>query len=443
MMYTIPIYSYDRWLIEFISKVNPSYTNSQLINASRFSLGLVSSSAHKSISSIAGSLIESRDQSSLNRFLTESDWRCDVISMDLNRIATMQQNKQTAFKSGGYIIIDDSLLEKSGTSMELVSTHFDHVSFGMKNGLSLVTAHYADDKKDYNLMKDIYLRKTYLEEHGTPDLFRTKIEISKDFIEILVERFPEIMVKNLKILFDSWFLSKALAETLKTYHLKYISRLKSNRIISGLEINLKEYASNILKESDFQEVTIERKNKLESVFMYTTILPISNLGDVKVSFVKNEVDGPVKIFIVSNDLNLSGSELLMIYKERWAIETDYKASKQYFGLAHFHLRKKVGIERYLTMCFLVSTYLEYCRLMGIFGHCFGREIDLSTKGKQVRAYQHVMFERFIIWTDHQYFQGTTIDDLLDYFRGEECVRRGNNVQFMKNSMKLSLKMGCV
>jgi len=81
----------------------------------------------------------------------------------------MQQNKQTAFKSGGYVIIDDSLLEKSGTSMELVSTHFDHVSFGMKNGLSLVTAHYADDKKNCNLMKDIYLRKTYLEEYGTPD----------------------------------------------------------------------------------------------------------------------------------------------------------------------------------------------------------------------------------------------------------------------------------
>ena len=133
----------------------------------------------------------------------------------------------------------------------------------------------------------------------------------------------------------------------------------------------------------------------------------------------------------------------MIYKEQWAIETDYKDSKQYFGLANFHIRKKVGIERYLTLCFLVSTYLEYCRLMGIFGHCFGREIDLSTKGKQVRAYQHVMFERFLIWTDHQYFRGNTIDDLIDHFRGEECVRRGNNVQFIKNSVKLSLKMGCV
>lgn len=423
--------------------VNPSYTRCQLINASRIVQGLLSSSVYKSISSIAGSFIASRDQSSLNRFLTESEWGCDVVSMDLNRIAVMQQHKQTAFKSGGYIIIDDSLLQKSGTSMELVSEHFDHVSFCMKNGLSLVTAHYADDKKDYNLMKEVYLRKTYLEEHGAPELFRTKIESSKAFIELLVEQFPEIRDKHLTILFDSWFLSKAMSETLNTYHLNYVSRLKSNRVIWGLEMNLKEYASTVLKESDFREMTIERKNTCESVYVYTSLLPISNLGDVNVSFVKNERDGPVNIFLVSNNLSLSGSELVMIYKERWAIETDYKAGKHYFGLAQFHLRKKEGIERYLTLCFLVSTYLEYCRLMGIFGHCFGCEMDLSTKGKQVRAYQHLMFERFLIWTNHQYLRGIPLNVLLDHFRGEECFRRSTNVQFMKNSVELSLKMGCV
>jgi len=439
MMYTIPLFPCDRWLIGFIGKVNPFYSNSQLINASTIAQGLMSSAAHKSISSIAESLIDSREQSSLNRFLTESDWGCEVFSMDLNRIALMQQNKQTAFKSGGYIIIDDSLLAKSGTSMELVSQHFDHVSFRMKNGLSLVTAHYADDTKNYNLMKDIYLRKTSLEQYGTPDLFRTKVEISIDFIEILVEKFPEIKRKNLKILFDSWFLSKAMVETLKTHNLKYISRLKSNRIISGLDMNLKEYASTVLKESDFHEVSIQRNNKLEKVFMYTAILPISNLGDMKVAFVKNEVNGTVKAFLVSNDLKLSGRELLMIYKERWVIETDYKDSKQYLGLADFHLRKKEGIERYLTLCFLISTYLEYCRLMGIFGRCFGRDFDLSTKGKQVRAYQHVMFERFLIWTDNKYLQGNTLDDLLYHFRGEQFVGRDANVQFIKNSVKLSLK----
>ncbi len=423
--------------------VNPAFTNSQLENASRICQGLMSNTAHKSISSITESLIESRDQSSLNRFLNESNWGCDVISMDLNRIALMQQNRQTAFKSGGYIVIDDSLLHKSGTSMELVSNHFDHVSHGMQNGLSLVTVHYADDKKNYNLMKNIYLRKKYLDDLEESDQFQTKIEISTDNIEILVETFPEIVKKKLIFLFDVWFLSKKMVGKLKKYCLKYVSRAKSNRIISGLDMGLKEYASTVLKASDFKEITIERRDKLESAFIYSAVLPISNLGDVKVSFVKNEFDGPVKVYIVSNDLKLSGSELLRIYRERWVIETDYKDSKQYLGLGDFHLRKKVGIMRYLTSCFLASTYLEYCRLMGIFGHCFGRELDLSTKGKQVNAYQHLMFERFLTWTDHQYSRGKTLDDLIDHFRCDECVRCRDNVQFVKNSIKLSLKMGCV
>ncbi len=52
-----------------------------------------------------------------------------------------------------------------------------------------------------------------------------------------------------------------------------------------------------------------------------------------------------------------------------------------------------------------------------------------------------MFERFLVWTDHQYSQGKNLDDLIDHFRGEECVQRGYNGQFVKNNVKLSLKTG--
>ncbi|MHA1370228.1 MAG: hypothetical protein ACTSRA_10995 [Promethearchaeota archaeon] len=64
------------------------------------------------------------------------------------------------------------------------------------------------------------------------------------------------------------------------------------------------------------------------MFAYTRILPISNLGDVKVCFVKNKVNEPVKAFIVSNNLNLSRAALIKHYKELWAIENDYKNTKQ-------------------------------------------------------------------------------------------------------------------
>ncbi|MHA1253581.1 MAG: hypothetical protein ACTSRP_26640 [Candidatus Helarchaeota archaeon] len=96
-----------------------------------------------------------------------------------------------------------------------------------------------------------------------------------------------------------------------------------------------EYASTILKSFDFKEFKIERNGKLERVFAYRRILPISNLGNVNVCFVKNKLTKPVKAFIVSNNLKLSESELIKHYKERRSIEPDYKNTKQYLGLGDF------------------------------------------------------------------------------------------------------------
>lgn len=332
MMRTIPLHSADRWLVNFIRKVNPSYTLTQLKNVSRLCQGLISLMSHESISAIADSLIDSRDQSSLNRFLNESDWGCEVFEMDLNKIRVMQLNKQTVFASKGKIIIDDSILEKFGNSMDLVSEYFDHSSFTMKTGLSLVSTNYADDKKNYNLLKDMYLRKKYLEEVGELDQFRTKMEIAKWLIETLIEMFPSILTKKPKFLFDSWFLSKTIVAILKKYGLKYVSRAKSNRIIKGLEMTLKEYAQKVLKKTDFKEIKVQSNKKTHTRFIYATILPLSNLGDVKVSFVKNKLNEPVSCFVVSNDLKLSEGELINAYRERWCIETDYKTNKKHLGL---------------------------------------------------------------------------------------------------------------
>ncbi|MHA1336301.1 MAG: transposase [Promethearchaeota archaeon] len=443
MMCTVPIHPNERFLTDFIHKVIPTLTDIQLRNISAICLGLLSGIPDKSISSMSRALIIPKDQSNLNRSLTGSNWGCETAAIDLNKVRLLQQYKQTRFKSGGYFIIDDSLVKKSGMWMELVHEHFDHCSFTMENGLSLVSINYADDVKSYNLLKDVYLRKSYLERQGQQHLFKTKVEIAREFIETLVENFPSIKEKNLTFLFDSWFLAKSIVSVLDKHNLKYISRAKSNRVIPGLGMSLKEYASTVLKSSDFKEFKIERNGKIERVFAYRCILPISNLGDVNVCFVKNKSTDPVKAFIVSNNLKLLESELIKHYKERWSIETDYKNTKQYLGLGDFHIRKKEGILRYLTLCFLMSAYLEYLRLLGIFGHCYGPDLDLSTKGKQIEAYRHLMFERFLIWVDMQYKDGKNLEELLIYFRRNECSTNKKNIQFLLYNTELSFKKGVV
>ncbi|MHA1724867.1 MAG: transposase, partial [Promethearchaeota archaeon] len=164
---------------------------------------------------------------------------------------------------------------------------------------------------------------------------------------------------------------------------------------------------------------------------------ISNLGDVKVVFVKLEKGKNVSFFLVSNHLRLTGKEIVELYKLRWGIEIDYKFSKQEIGLSEWHLQKKQGILRYLTLCFITSAFLEYYRLMGCFGRHFGKDTLLNTKGKEVRAYRHLMFERFLIRVYEQCSRGRKIQDLLRQFR-EKNSRNHEVIQFTCQNTRLLL-----
>lgn len=436
-METFPLSIHDKTLRKFLHNVNPNFSDAQLDNAARVCQGLISPLPHTSLSSIARSLLDPRDQSSLNRFLTESDWGAEVQEIERNKVHFMQQHRQTVMTSRGVISLDDTLLEKTGSAMDLVNEHFDHCSFTMKRGTSVVSMNYCDSSKNYNLFKKIYVRKKALAEKGKSHLFKTKIELACGMLENLVSTIPSILSVRPHVVFDSWFLAKDITALLDAYELKYVSRAKSNRVIKGLGMNVKEYAESVLRDSDFVETSVEGYSSKITVYSTSAILPISKLGDVKVVFLKTKQENDVSCFLVSNDLKLSMKEIIELYKARWGIETDYKVNKQDLGLSECHLRGKRGILRYITLVFLASTYLEYYRLMGLFGRHFGKDVDLSTKGKEIRAYRHLMFERFLIWVDAQFLSGRDIFDLLSYFR-EDSLRCQEGIEFGYNSARLAL-----
>ncbi|MGV9141425.1 MAG: transposase [Promethearchaeota archaeon] len=436
-METFPLPIYDKTLRKFLHNANPNFSDAQLDNAARVCQGLIAPLPHTSLSSIARSLLEPRDQSSLNRFLTESDWGAEVQGIERNKVLFMQQHRQTAMTSRGVISLDDTLLEKTGSAMDLVNEHFDHCSFTMKRGTSVVSMNYCDSSKNFNLFKKVYVRKKNLAEKGKSHRFKTKIELACGMLENLVKTVPSIISVRPHVVFDSWFLAKDITALLDDHKLKYVSRAKSNRKIKGLDMNVKEYAANVLKDSDFEETSVEGYSSKITVYCTSSILPISKLGDVKVVFLKTKQESDVSCFLVSNDLKLSMKEIIELYKARWGIETDYKVNKQDLGLSECHLRGKEGILRYLTLVFLASTYLEYYRLMGLFGRHFGKDVDLSTKGKVIRAYRHLMFECFLIWVDAQLFSGKDIFDLLSYFR-DDSLRCQEGLEFGYNSTHLAL-----
>ena len=74
------------------------------------------------ITGINGSFVERNDQSSLNRFLTQSNWSEEKLN---EKRLTLLQEKDMGWKKSGCISIDDVLIEKTGKKIVEIGKLFD------------------------------------------------------------------------------------------------------------------------------------------------------------------------------------------------------------------------------------------------------------------------------------------------------------------------------
>lgn len=86
-------------------------------------------------------------------------------------------------------------------------------------------------------------------------------------------------------------------------------------------MNLKDYTNMVLRDSDFKPYDIENGTNTGILHYHTLILPISNLGDLKMIFVKQKREQEVSCFLVSNDIRLPSEEIIDVYSAQWCIET--------------------------------------------------------------------------------------------------------------------------
>jgi hypothetical protein len=92
-------------------------------------------------------VLDTRNQSSLNRLLTESPF--SIGTLNRCRLALLQSLPATEMKSKGVLSLDDTLLTHYGR-------HFDHIAYLYDSAQkryvwahNLVNLHYSDDQTDY------------------------------------------------------------------------------------------------------------------------------------------------------------------------------------------------------------------------------------------------------------------------------------------------------
>src|SRR5260370_40499839 len=105
----LPITAHPSLLDRYGSTFKSLFTNPSYEHFLNYVTGLISVS-HPTIAQISSQIHEGKDQSSLNRFLTKTDW--EPSALNEQRLALLQQQQKTAWKKEGVICIDDTFSEK-------------------------------------------------------------------------------------------------------------------------------------------------------------------------------------------------------------------------------------------------------------------------------------------------------------------------------------------
>src|SRR5712691_5109307 len=253
----IPIAEYPSFVREMKGYLQTAFGNwRQVENAMRYLSGLIVLPERKNVSSINRSFTDYRNQASMNNFITDSTWSDEEFHRAAIRVVKDEVAKQGI--KHGKLVIDDTLLEKSGEEMEGVGWYWDHSQGRHILAHNLVSSHYVTGKFHVPLDFEVYVRRTDCEDKKQ---FKTKVQIAKELVEKAAGYGLPIDV----VVFDSWYMSEELTDFLVEKGIEaYVAEEKGDRIVlsddSRTEMSLTEFAKTIPTE------------RFEPVEVYTSLL---------------------------------------------------------------------------------------------------------------------------------------------------------------------------
>lgn len=348
----MPIVKIAKIFLEAIAPFETFFSKPQTQNFHRLIFGLILCLESRNISDINEKTLRGKDQSSLNRFLTESPWK----QADLHacRRNVLQDRINSLKPSQLYVIIDDTLSRKYGKKMEGVGWHYSDTDRQVTLGHNLISSTViavCDKKICYQIPLDsaLYQKKKDCEK---PNGFQSKIALATQFLE----KFEVPVSTRSILLMDTWYASAQLLSIAVKHGFDYIVPIKSNRVVF-----LNRGKTSLTRLAKQEAGWLKVKVKKETFWVKTFEVFIKGLGMVKLVISKKKRYGKsFKAFITN--LDWSASKILKAYSYRWVIETFYEDAKIHLGLDQYQIRKARAIEKYWEIVFTAYQFLEEANL---------------------------------------------------------------------------------
>jgi hypothetical protein len=400
-----------------------------LIEFKRYISGLIVSE-NKTIEGINRlMLVESRNQTSLNRLLTESPY--EIEELNQARLQMLESVPGTKIKPKGILSIDDTLLTHYGQEFEEIAKLYDPVSEGYVWAHDLVTLHYSDEMTDYPLLfglwKPVDLEKleqglraagiqfkaekeawketeprkwrSYLlrawkrrvKQHPELNaLYDTKLTMAQDLLQSWVRDHPDC---DMPVTFDDWYTQAEFCQFIdQTLHLAYVGTLSDTdqvNLKTGLT-TLKEFANRLKQEHlaavqqgqapVFEKITIPYKKVKEDYYTYCNTHNLRNFGKQRLVINYRRADlSDEPAFFISNRLIWQAAGITRIRRHRWPVEVYHEEGKEE-GLDQYQLRGFRPILRHVALVAVVYSLLRTAQQDPLFQRELQQQLEVKLEG---------------------------------------------------------------
>lgn len=332
------------------------------------------------------------------------DWRkiLFIFSKQFKKIAQKKGDTIT-LTSPKCIILDDTMIPKSGKAIEKIGKVFDHCSHKYILGLKVLvcgfwdgksfnpldfTVHNEPGKKKNRGMKAKELNQQFSKERklDSPGADRIK-ELNCDKISMGIQMIKRAIKSSFQpkyVLVDSWFMSEGLISQIQNIKVKYTKKLhviglmKTNRIV---EINGRNIKSNLVPDHKRREVKYNQKYKCHFISCKVIYKGIQ----IKAYWIRMKGQGNWKM-LISTDTSLSFTNAMKYYQIRWSIEVFFKECKQNLNLNKCQSTNFDAHIGWITLSFISYTILSLRK----------RFDDYETMGEVFRDFQNELLEMTLV-----------------------------------------------
>lgn len=280
----------------------------------------------------------------ITRSLVKQKWSCSVLMIYFIKLIEK-------IKKEGILIIDDTLLKHpKGKKMEGVYWDWDHTEKRNMKGQRVVFLIWSDGFWRIPVAFSIWHKE------GVRKNYKTKNEIAMILLSWAIKKG----IKTKIVTFDNWYASKDnLKFIIKELGLHFVTRVKKNcrLCFQARSLQAKTIGKRILS------LKRQYKNKELGVYPRSAKVELGDIGSLNFVVVKDDLDGESSMimYLLTSISSLCARDVVLLYRQRWAIEVMFQNLKEHLGLENYQGQKLLGAHCHIASACLAMIIVDFLR----------------------------------------------------------------------------------